>query len=253
MAAPFVPPWLDINPLSFIDAAAKGAQIGQAQAELAQKKTEAGQQLGLGYARLGTEAAQAAAQRKDAEARLALEQNRFNLATNLGESRLGQGEQRIQDTETQHGAANDLSQQRIGIAGASQQTRQQAVDEVAKRYGTSNDPTVQSDFLAFVTDPMTKTDPQGSLKNHPGAAQHQGFSQFWKDFNPTPVPTIATIPGTGGSSIRMPVNPEQAGDLLRTNAPASIKYPRINSQDDFDKLPKGSTYRGEDGQLYQKP
>jgi hypothetical protein len=234
MPSSFVAPWLDINPLSFLQAAEAGARIGQGQADLAERSKEAAGQLGLGYARLGTESQQAAASQKDAQARLALEQNRLTQMGNLGQQRLGLSEDRLAETENQHGAANDLTQQRIDQAGdlgqqrvdlgkQNQATRQEAVDNLAKKYGLSKDPAVNEDVLGFYTDPLSKSNPQEALKKYPRAVEHPGFNQIWKDFNPNVPGTKATFMGPRGSTWTVPVSDADAAAALGTNAPASLR------------------------------
>jgi len=53
MANAFVAPWQNINPLSFIEAAKAGAQLGLEQRKQAQDALESSQRIGLGYAGLG--------------------------------------------------------------------------------------------------------------------------------------------------------------------------------------------------------
>lgn len=216
-------PWLDINPLSFLQAAEAGARIGQGQADLAERSKEAAGQLGLGYARLGTESAQAAAAQKEAQARLALEQNRLTQLGSLGQQRIGLSNGRLGETERQHNIVDDLGQQRLDIAQQAQDTRQQTADNILRRYGPETDPMVAADFQGFLTDPLSKTEPQSALKKYPMAVRAKGFMDAWKNFSPNAVANTATFLGPHGSTYRVGVSDSDAASALGTNAPASIR------------------------------
>lgn len=233
---PFVPPWLDVNPMSFLDAAAKGAQIGQAQAELAQHKSQAAGELGLGYARLKTESAQAAAAQKEAQARLALEQNRLTQLGQLGQERIGLSTERLGETEKQHGAANQLATDRLGVQTNNQNSlnsyRDRLVDLATQKFdsaqGTAEEKRAMAeqatdDFLGFMSDPMSKTNPQATLAKYPHAVDHPSFGSTYKDLNPTGGGPVATFMGRHGTTVRIPVSGSDAASLLGTNGPASLQ------------------------------
>ena len=110
---PYVPPWLNINPLDYITAATSGGKLGTERASLATQANEAAGRLGLGYAQLGQEggmeAARIAAQSAMAAARLREEQNRAHALQDFRESQLGLREQGLSQ-------AQDLAAQRTGLA-----------------------------------------------------------------------------------------------------------------------------------------
>jgi hypothetical protein len=109
MATYPIPPWLDVQPAQFGEAAYKGATIRMERARLAQQAQEANQRAGIAAAELSAKmsAQQQAALREQQEAEIqnALEQAQLGLKTR----QLDQAEQEINLAERDFGMKLDIA------------------------------------------------------------------------------------------------------------------------------------------------
>lgn len=247
---PTIAPWL--NPPNFLQAAEAGARIGQSQAQIAteamlkreqmaQAAGEAAGQLGLGYARIGSENQRAAADRAESDARMALMQGRYSDLNNQAGERQKLGEERLASLDTQRSAANDLKNRSLELAtnraAVSQDQRNQMIALSERRLAQApgnaaekrQQAMIEADAaIAAINDPTWASNPAQVLQKYPAAANHPIIKNFFNNQNliqreqnrPLPPADVTTF--QGANEIKYKVPQATAAGALGTNAVGAL-------------------------------
>jgi len=152
--------------------------------------------------------------------------------------------------ETQRaGTRAAIEAQRTGIAAQQADTQRRSVDSQVEAQGYANRVAAQQEQLRRVlvdpnATPQQKAQAQQSLRALAGQGQN--------DWRVQVTPAVKNADGSTSEGSVLRYN-QATGDVQRVDVGQGGVGPRVTSQQQFDALPKGATYIGEDGNTYRKP